>query len=104
MSEGLKCPLCGCKELVKNKSASEKYFTFVLEDKWICQNCGCFFSEEEVKNKKILATKISKKEFFDIIFSAIQEICRKQLTRVEKKQIMDEYAFHTNVFYLWAQY
>ncbi|MDE7161195.1 MAG: hypothetical protein K2N65_00385 [Anaeroplasmataceae bacterium] len=100
MSKELKCPLCGCKDLVKSEAGNDKYFLFILDDKWICQNCGCFFSEEENLEKPITATRISKRAFFKIIFSAMQEICSdKKLKRTEKKRVIHAYAKRTKIYY-----
>ncbi len=69
MSKELCCPLCGSKEVIRSEvSANNNYFLFEMVDKWICKNCGCLFSETEEYTGTMEVTKISKKEFFEIIF------------------------------------
>lgn len=100
MGEKLVCPLCGSSNLIKSKlTNNEKYFMFVMNDKWICQTCGCFFSEKDDRKPRE-ATEISKREYFQIIFSAIEEICgRKKLKRKDKKRVIETYLKHTKKFY-----
>lgn len=101
MSEDICCPLCGSKDLTKSQvSTNEKYFLFDFDNKWLCKNCGCFFSEKEKYCGKFAATKISKKEFFEIIFIAIKEICGKNyLSKEMKKDIIDLYKFNIKTYY-----
>ncbi|MDE5546717.1 MAG: hypothetical protein K2I88_04560 [Anaeroplasmataceae bacterium] len=101
MSKDVCCPLCGSKILSKSEvSPNEKYFLFDFDNKWICKNCGCFFSEQEEYYGKLAATKISKKEFFSIIFEAIREISgRKYLTKDKQKEVMDLYNLNIKTYY-----
>lgn len=101
MSKDVCCPLCGNKELSRSEVPSnEKYFLFDFDNKWICKNCGCFFSENEEYNGKLAATKISKKKFFGIIFEAISDICgRKYLTKDRQKEVIALYESNIKTYY-----
>ncbi|MCM1196915.1 MAG: hypothetical protein NC310_07615, partial [Roseburia sp.] len=95
------CPLCGNKNLSRSEvHSNEKYFLFDFDDKWICKNCGCFFSEGEEYHEKQAATKISKKKFFEIIFDAINEIYGSNyLTKEKQKEIIELYDSHLTTYY-----
>lgn len=101
MSKDVCCPLCGSRVLSKSQvSTNEKYFLFDFDNKWICKNCGCFFSENDEYYGKLAATKISKKEFFAIIFAAIEEICGKNyLTKEMQKEIIELYKTNIKTYY-----
>ncbi|MDE7213826.1 MAG: hypothetical protein K2N42_04535 [Anaeroplasmataceae bacterium] len=101
MSKDVCCPLCESRELSRSEvNANEKYFLFDFDNKWVCKNCGCFFSEDEVYYGKQAATKISKREFFGIIFRAIKVISgKKYLTKEKQKEIIELYKANIKTYY-----
>ena len=101
MSKDVCCPLCESRDLSRSDvNVNEKYFLFDFDNKWVCKNCGCFFSENEIYYGKQAATKISKREFFEIIFRAIREICgRKFLTKKKQKDIIELYKTNIKTYY-----
>ena len=101
MSKVVCCPLCGSEELTESEfTSNEKYFLFELDKKWICKNCGCLFSEHEEYLGKLAATKISKKEFFGIIFKALKEIFGNSfLTKEKQKEVIDFYKENIKTYY-----
>ncbi len=101
MRDKMQCPLCGSVHLKKsNEFHNEQYFLFHLEEKFICENCGCFFLDNKGEKTKLNATKISKKKFFKIIFEAIININGKEfLTKEKKKQLIELYKNNLQSYY-----
>lgn len=82
------CPFCSRKDIQK---LGKSYY--------ICENCGCIYSANE--DNKVLAslTKVSKEEFFSIIFSAFQALLGRKLDARIKKEIEKEFSAKVHTYY-----
>lgn len=92
------CPFCKSKKI----SVYEAFNTYVFKNtqQYICHNCGCVFEEDTICRERLITTKISKEEFFDIIFTAIRNIKGNDfLSEEDKNTIEKEYLGVVQTFY-----
>lgn len=94
----IKCPLCGSKNYTNSSMPNERFFTFFQEKKFVCKNCGCLFSEkdEPVENNP---TRISKRAFLKIIYTAFSDIYGKDFLDNNRKELIANYYKDINIFY-----
>lgn len=101
MSKEICCPLCGSKrvfrEVIKNK---KKKSIVEYSDTWQCRLCGCEFSTEEQISRDDVCTKISKKEFFSIIFEAIKDTTeQRSISKEDQRRIIRLYSKNLKAYY-----
>ncbi len=92
------CPFCKSKKI----SFYDAYNTCVFKDcqQYICHNCGCVFEEDTVCRDRPITTEISKKEFFEIIYTAIRNIKGSDfLSKEDKASIEKEYSGAVQTYY-----
>lgn len=84
----VECPFCNNNNVQK---MGKKFY--------LCENCGCVYNAEE--NNKVLAslTKISKEEFFSIIFNAFQALLGNKLDFRIKREIEKEFSVKVHTYY-----
>lgn len=98
MSLQKKCPLCE-KETLEKISPNEQFFSFSIEPQWICSNCGSYFTNENL-GSVFKGNKISKREFFSIIFQSAKEVFHvSHLSKDIKEKIMLYYKGRIKAYY-----
>ncbi|MDE5566087.1 MAG: hypothetical protein K2I77_03775, partial [Anaeroplasmataceae bacterium] len=72
----IKCQFCKSKEIKKIPGSINEYY---------CSDCGYAFNLEDVNSKRKL-TRITKNEFFSIIFNAYSEVVKEKKLNVDFKK------------------